>query len=149
MIDTILKHYPDHAIIAEESGDDANTRIAPDPFTAVLPALAALGAVVYFLGTRSFCFYACPYGAALRWPDVPSGNARPQRVSGAHVILIDGGLVGTVDAIEVAPGGGAELVADFAEASAERGEIRLVDVGAAPIQNLGVISGEVLTNLRY
>lgn len=31
--------------IAEESGDDANTRIAPDPFTAVLPALAALGAV--------------------------------------------------------------------------------------------------------
>jgi ATP-dependent Lhr-like helicase len=39
---------------------------------------------------------ANPWGAALRWPERTAGSAasRPQRASGARVVLVDGALVG-------------------------------------------------------
>jgi ATP-dependent Lhr-like helicase len=42
-----------------------------------------------------------PYGAALGWPEHPGeGMSRPQRAAGAHVILLDGALVGYVGRAE-------------------------------------------------
>ena len=46
---------------------------------------------------------ANPYGAALAWPEPTSGTgagARPQRAAGAHVILLDGQLIGYVGRTE-------------------------------------------------
>ncbi|MFT3765703.1 MAG: DEAD/DEAH box helicase [Minicystis sp.] len=47
---------------------------------------------------------ANPYGAALPWPEsAPDGDAsraRPQRAAGAHVVLLDGALVGYVGRTE-------------------------------------------------
>jgi len=39
-------------------------RNLPDPWVAGLTFVVCGFAVVYFLGARSFCFHACPYGAA-------------------------------------------------------------------------------------
>jgi ATP-dependent Lhr-like helicase len=44
-----------------------------------------------------------PYGAALAWPEAAEGEAtraRPQRAAGAHVVLLDGALVGYVGRTE-------------------------------------------------
>lgn len=38
-------------------------RNLPEPFMAIITLLICGGLLVYFLGTRSFCLYACPYGA--------------------------------------------------------------------------------------
>jgi ATP-dependent Lhr-like helicase len=47
---------------------------------------------------------ANPYGAALPWPETPTDGdaktARPQRAAGAHVVLLDGALVGYVGRTE-------------------------------------------------
>jgi ATP-dependent helicase Lhr and Lhr-like helicase len=46
---------------------------------------------------------ANPYGAALAWPETTNGDgavARPQRAAGAHVILLDGQLIGYVGRTE-------------------------------------------------
>jgi ATP-dependent Lhr-like helicase len=47
---------------------------------------------------------ANPYGAALPWPETPADGdaktARPQRAAGAHVVLLDGALVGYVGRTE-------------------------------------------------
>lgn len=37
---------------------------------------------------------ANPYGAAIRWPDTPDADSRPQRAAGARVVLYDGLLIG-------------------------------------------------------
>jgi ATP-dependent Lhr-like helicase len=37
---------------------------------------------------------ANPYGAAIRWPDTPDVDSRPQRAAGARVVLHDGFLIG-------------------------------------------------------
>jgi ATP-dependent Lhr-like helicase len=49
---------------------------------------------------------ANPYGAALGWPEAPAATgdaakaARPQRAAGAHVVLLDGAIIGYVGRTE-------------------------------------------------
>ena len=96
----------------------------PGPFIAVLTFVVCGGLIVYLLGNKGFCTYACPYGASFRfrigWQWAASAlpmlviiavNALPHCTSNVMVhaevrdfgMVVDPGCMKCMDCVSVCP----------------------------------------------